>query len=290
MEYKIQKLKTNDFPHLLSEISDPPEELWYRGILPDPSLKLLTVVGSRAYSSYGEQVIDHLTQGLRGYPIGIVSGLAIGVDGLAHRAALKYGLYTLAVPGSGLDDNVLYPRRHMRLVSEILRSNGGLISEFPPTTSAAPWTFPQRNRIMAGLAHATLVIEAREKSGTLITARLAVDYNRELLVVPGNIFSQNTAGSHQFLKLGATPVTTGFDILEALNIEKKESQRIDKKDLYLSPNEKLILDLLTEPTDRDTLIRKVNIPINIINVTLMEMEFKGYLKNDKNILYPTSTS
>jgi DNA processing protein len=143
---------------------------------------------------------------LAGYPIGIVSGLALGIDAFAHEAALRAGLYTLAVPGSGLGDQVLYPASNRRLADRIVDGGGGLLSELSPDTRAALWTFPQRNRLMAGMCAATLLIEAGEKSGTLITARMAVDYNRELLVVPGSIFSPTSRGCHQFLKLGATPV------------------------------------------------------------------------------------
>ena len=131
----------------------------------------------------------HLIEGLRGYPIVIVSGLAYGADAAAHRAALEVGLPTVAVPGSGLDWDILYPRANVGLAREILKAGGALLSEEEPETKAADWTFPKRNRVMAGLSRATLIIEAKELSGSLITARLTVEYNRELLVVPGSIFS-----------------------------------------------------------------------------------------------------
>ena len=182
-------------------------------------------MGSREHTEYGKEVVEHLISGLKGYPVGIVSGLALGIDGLAHEAAMRHGLYTLAVPGSGLAESVLYPASHKQLAAEILKHGGGLLSEYPPETSAAKWTFPQRNRIMAGLCKATLLIEATEKSGTLITARLAVDYNRELLAVPGHIFSKNSYGTHQFLKLGATMVTEARDILLALGIDPDETTK-----------------------------------------------------------------
>ena len=156
--------------------------------MPTPKMKLLAVVGSRHYTNYGKQVVDYLIQGLRGYNIGIVSGLALGIDSLAHEAALTNGLYTLAIPGGGLSDQVIYPARHKPLARRILQKGGGLLSEFAPDFRATAWSFPQRNRLVCGIAHATLIIEASEKSGTLITARLTADYNRELLVVPGNIF------------------------------------------------------------------------------------------------------
>ena len=189
-------------PALLKEIPKPPKKLYVRGTLPSLELKWLAVVGSRACSTYGRQVVRHLISALTGYPIVIVSGLAYGIDAEAHKAALDAGLLTVAIPGSGVDDRVLYPRAHVNLAKEILKAGGALVSEFEPLQKAADYTFPQRNRIMAGISHATLVIEAKEKSGSLITARLATDYNRELLVVPGSIFSEESKGTHQFLKLG----------------------------------------------------------------------------------------
>lgn len=280
MLYEVQTLTPESFSPLLQEIPQPPKQLWYRGTLPSVGLTLLTVVGARKYTTYGKQVVNHLLDGLRGQPIGIVSGLALGIDTLAHEAALRNQLYTLSVPGSGLSDDVLYPRSNRRLASRILESGGGLLSEFPPDTTAAPWTFPQRNRIMAGLATATLVIEASEKSGTLITARLCVDYNRELLVVPGSIFSANTAGPHQFLKLGATPVTTADDIIDILDLA--HNTPVTQSTLTLTETERSIYNLLIEPLDRDTLIRQSGLPFATAQVVLMEMELKGYLYMNLN--------
>ncbi len=261
---------------ILNEIPQPPKEFWYQGNLPDSSITLLAVVGSRKYTTYGQQVIDHLIGGLAGYPVGIVSGLALGMDGLAHEAALKNNLYTLAIPGSGLDESVLYPASHKSLARKILESGGGLLSELAPKARAALWTFPQRNRVMAGLCKATLLIEAGEKSGTLITARMAVDYNRELLAVPGSIFSKNSAGTHQFLKLGATMVTEAADILEVLQIES-EKTKPTQNSLLLSEIEKTIIELLHEPQDKDTLLRQLPLPTSEASIILMNMEMQGYI-------------
>ncbi|MEZ4195263.1 MAG: DNA-processing protein DprA [Candidatus Paceibacterota bacterium] len=276
MDYPITSLPLSDFPPQLLEIPQPPKTLWYQGKLPPRELKLLAVVGSRKYTSYGQQAIETLIGGLANYPIGIVSGLAIGIDSLAHEAALKNNLYTLSVPGSGLDPAVLYPARNKSLAERILQHGGGLLSELSPMTKATTWSFPQRNRIMAGLCHATLLIEAGAKSGTLITARMAVDYNRELLAVPGSIFSKNSFGTHQFLKLGATMVTTPEDIILALGLEVTESETKSKPEL--SPEETLVIEILHEPTDRDTLIRKLNLSAPEANTLLMSMEIQGYLK------------
>jgi len=286
MEETIRQLNSKDFPPLLAEIPQPPKELWAQGTLPPADITLLCVVGSRKYTTYGKQVVDKLIGGLRGYPVGIVSGLALGVDALAHEAALENNLYTLAVPGSGLDESVLYPSTNKRLARRILDSGGGLLSELSPTTPAAKWTFTQRNRIMAGICPATLLIEAGEKSGTLITARMTVDYNRELLVVPGSIFSPTSLGTHQFLKLGATPVTEASDILAVLGIEEHAPGEATPRPV-LSPSEEQVLVYLHEPTDRDTLIRTLNLPVAEAGILLMQMEMHGYITCEAGVYYIT---
>lgn len=275
MSFEIRHLGPTEFPPLLHELPDPPRQLYAVGNLPPPELRLLAVVGSRQYTGYGRQVVEHLIGGLQGYPVGIVSGLALGIDALAHEAALAHGLYTLAVPGSGLAEQVIYPARHRGLAERIVNAGGGLLSEFSPETRAATWTFPQRNRIMAGLCHATLLIEAAPKSGTLITARLAVDYNRELLVVPGSIFSETSLGTHQFLKLGATPVTETNDILLSLGLEP--GTQTERTRPALSREEARVVALLREPQDRDTLIRLLELPAAEATVLLMQMEIAGYI-------------
>lgn len=275
----VRKLSPSEFPPLLREIPQPPEELWVAGELPSSELHLLTVVGSRKNTPYGRDVCTHIIEGLRGYPIGIVSGLALGIDGIAHDAALCAGLYTLAVPGSGLDPRVIYPRAHAQLAERIVMAGGGLLSEYPPDMRAATWTFPQRNRIMAGIAHATLLIEASERSGTLITARLASDYDRELLVVPGSIFSLASRGTHQFLKLGATPVTSPEDILSAfgITIMSTEGETLDADLSLFDDNERAVLECLRAPKTRDDLLNDLQLPISQANVLLMKMELSGLI-------------
>lgn len=202
----------------LLEIPQPPEQLWLRGSLPAPSLKKLAVVGSRALSPYGQRACETLIEGLSGYPISIISGLALGADACAHRAALHAGLHTIGVPGSGLDNRVIAPQTNLALAKDILASGGGLLSEHEPHQAARPSYFPSRNRIMVGLADAVLVIEAGERSGTLITARLAGDYNRHLMCVPHRIGDPNSEGSLMFIRLGAELITSADDILASLGI------------------------------------------------------------------------
>ncbi len=286
MYFPISEVSDADFPSLLREIPQPPKSLNFRGNLPPAQIHLLSVVGSRKYTSYGKQVVDELIGGLRGYPVGIVSGLALGIDSLAHEAALSNNLYTLAIPGGGLGDDVIYPATHKRLAFRILEAGGGLLSEYAQDFKATEWSFPQRNRLVAGISRATLLIEAAEKSGTLITARMATDYNRELLVVPGSIFSNTSAGVHQFLKLGATPVTCAKDILDVLGIEEKVAGETSPRQA-LSEAEAKVITILTEPRHRDELIRLLNMDISKAAQLLMMMELQGYVASHDNVYRST---
>lgn len=271
----------------LAEIPQPPQQIFIRGKLPPAHTTYLAIVGSRSCTSYGRNVVSYLVAGLAQHPISIVSGLALGIDASAHEAALESGLHTLAIPGSGLDDSALYPRSHRGLAQRILLSGGGLLSEYNPTQRAAPWTFPQRNRIMAGIAHAVLLIEATPRSGTLITARLASEYNRDLLVVPGSIFSPQSAGTHQFLKLGATPVTTPEDILEALHIEV--STESTPMQLVITEEERQVLLQLNTPCDQDTIIRNLPFPPHQTVATIMNLRMRDVIIDvEENLcIHPT---
>ncbi len=282
MSFPITEVTAGEFPSLLREIPQPPATLNYRGKLPPAYTTLISVVGSRKYTSYGKQVVDELIGGLKNYSIGIVSGLALGIDSLAHEAALANNLCTLAIPGGGLGDDVIYPATHKRLALRILEAGGGLLSEFEPDFHATPWSFPQRNRLVAGISKATLLIEAAEKSGTLITARMVVDYNRELMVVPGSIFSKTSAGVHQFLKLGATPVTCSKDILDVIGIAEKDAAAASPLP-HLSPEESAVVKLLVEPRQRDELIRLLSLDIPKASQLLMMMELSGHISSHDNI-------
>ncbi len=272
----LQRLSPKDFPSLLREISDPPKQLWLRGELPSTDKKWLAVVGARACTPYGRQTVDYLIKGLAGYPIVVVSGLAYGIDAEAHKAALKYGLQTVAVPGSGLNWDVIYPKAHGALAREIIAAGGAHLSEEEPETKTMDYMFPKRNRIMVGLCHATLVVEAKEKSGSLITAKLAVEYNRDLLVVPGSIFSDSSRGTHQFLRLGAQAATSAADILQTLGLTENKSAALELR-TDLSENEIRVLNIIASPLSRDELIRALELPITEANVLLSAMEIKGLI-------------
>jgi len=282
MHDDITLLTPDDFPPLLREIPQAPKQLYVRGKMPSYDLKWLTVVGSRSCTSYGSQALKYLIEGLAGYPVAIISGLAYGVDALAHKAALNAGLPTIAVPGSGLGWDVVYPRAHVGLARDILSHGGALLSEFAPDMRAADYTFPQRNRIMAGMCQATLVIEAKEKSGSLITAKLAAEYNRDLLVVPGSIFSAESRGTHQFLKLGATPITDVTDLLQALGLAPRQQREILRADV--SDEERRVLEIVASPLSRDALLATLDLPISDANILLSMMEIKGLIVEELGVI------
>jgi DNA processing protein len=282
----IQKINPESFPLLLREIPDSPPYLYIRGELPSDEYRYLCVVGARAYTSYGKSVVEKLISELKGQPIVIVSGLALGIDSIAHKAALSAGLKTIAVPGSGLDPRVLYPRTNILLAEKIIESGGALLSEFDPLAPAATWSFPKRNRIMAGLSHAVLIIEAEQKSGTLITARLATDYNRDVFAIPGSLFSKNSEGPHRLLKLGAKVITTSADILEGLDLKIPEQKPPDYSDC--TKEESLIISHLSSPTSRERLLELTTFSIQELNMYLSMLELKNHITDEIGIIKLTA--
>jgi len=281
------------YPKLLLEIPSPPPILYYKGSLDDQdntaSLSL-AVVGSRQPSIYAKRIIYNLINPLIKQGITIISGLALGIDSLAHQAALSARGRTIAVLGSGLNRENFYPFENIKIAEEIIKTGGSIISEFSPNTPPLKQNFPRRNRIISGLAQATLIIEAKNKSGSLITANYALDQNREVLAVPGNIFSPYSEGTNKLIREGATPITCSEDILEIFKISSQEKKKM-KKDfddsLYKSfnPQEKIIFDCLLSSfeaggiLDTDELIKKTKLDTAIINSTLSILELKEAIKN-----------
>ena len=273
----MSETRTQNIPALLRKISDPPKKLYVRGTLPPEDSITVCIVGSRKYSAYGKEVCEKLVASLAPYKVSIVSGLALGIDSIAHESALRHKMHTIAVPGSGLDPSVLYPASHRRLAENILASGGALLSEFEPTFRATTWSFPQRNRIMAGLSKIVIVVEAEKKSGTLITARLAMEYNRDVAAVPGPIFSKNSEGPHHLIKNGAIPITSPNDIIEVLNLEKQERQ--ENSNIYLSHDEQRIVLLLEqEPLTRNEIVENLDLSTTECSVLLTKLELKGMVK------------
>ncbi len=279
MEYPLRQLLPEDYPPELREIPDIPESLWLRGELPPPDTKRLAVVGSRALSPYGREACTSLIQGLSGYPISIVSGLALGADACAHKAALGAGLHTIALPGSGIHDDAIAPRTNLGLAHDILKSGGALLSEYAPDTQAAPWRFPERNRLMVGLSHAVLVVEAGERSGTLITARLTGEYNRDLLCIPHRIGDSHGYGAHLFLRLGAAHITDPSHILEALGMRER-APLVQTSLPLLEGSERTVYEILAEPHSRDDVIRLSNLPVGDVLTALVMLELQGVVKEE----------
>lgn len=270
-------LKQNQFPALLREIPSPPKEIYVIGDLPSEELIWLGVVGTRKFSTYGKEVCEKIIEGLKGYGFVIVSGLALGIDSIAHRTAIENNIPTIAVPGSGLDEKVLHPHSHKKLAQDIVEAGGALVSEFPWDYPAGLHTFPQRNRIIAGLCRGTLVIEAPEKSGALITANFSLDFNRDVFSVPGSIFNENSKGTNKLIKMGAIPVTSADDILDAFDIVREgENLKLDLQSL--SPLEQKIMEALLEPIAKDDLIRKLGLPTHEVSPALTMMQLNGYIK------------
>ncbi|MFA5764042.1 MAG: DNA-processing protein DprA [Candidatus Paceibacterota bacterium] len=278
-DFDINVLLGEDVPEMLREIPDAPQKLYIRGKLPTPDTKLLCVVGSRKYTEYGKAACEKLISGLKGYDVAIVSGLALGIDGIAHRSAMYAGLKTIAVPGSGLDESVLYPASHRELAKKILEEGGVLISEFESLFRATPYSFPQRNRIMAGMSHAVLVIEGEIRSGTLITSKFATEYNRDVFAVPGSIFSKNSDGPNMLIRLGATPIRTSEDILEALGFRMDETPKnLEFKHSDCSDEELLVIRILQRPMPKDELMRAMKMPVSKAITVLSVMEIKGLIE------------
>lgn len=301
-DYPINNLPQEIINDYFNEIPKKPRWLFARGTFPvGAHLKFLTVVGSRNHSHYGAEACKKLIAGLRGYPIVIVSGLALGIDTIAHTAALDNGITTIAFPGSGLGTSALYPRSNFFLAEKILKSGGCLISEYNEDQATTPWIFPERNRLLAGVSQATLIIEATNKSGSRITAKFATDYNRDVFAVPGSIFNPQSEGPNELIKLGATPITCAEDILYALGIEpKSHTSGAFLSDQHpqsllpfissdLSPLHKTVLTHLDTPLTRGELLAKITstrtISISELNTLLMEMEMCGLVSDHAGTLY-----
>jgi DNA protecting protein DprA len=209
---------------LLQNIPDKPKELFFEGnqqLLHATQHVYVCIVGPRKSSAYGTDVVTTIIKHLAHMHVITVSGAAYGIDGIVHTLSIEHGIPTIAVPGSGIDDEVFYPRAHLDLKHRILEHGGLIVNEFNPLSRASPWSFPVRNRLMAGMSHLTIVIEAEQSSGTLITAHLATDYGREVIAIPGSIYSPSSRGTHELISKGATIFTSIDTLTEVLtNIAK----------------------------------------------------------------------
>ena len=270
------------FPPRLRAIFDPPKALHLRGAgLPELlSRRAVAVVGARACSPYGAQVARMLGRDLAAAALVVVSGLARGVDGQAHRGALEAGGLTVAVLGCGIDRD--YPASHAHL-SRRIEEGGLVVSEYEPGIEPAPWRFPARNRIIAGLSEAVVVVEARERSGALITADFALEEGREVFVVPGEITAALSAGTNALLKLGAAPLTSPQDVLDALGIEPPEPEPPPS----VSPLAAQVLELVREvPSGADELTARGVLDAGAVSVALTELELAGLVSAADGVYRP----
>lgn len=268
----IRCLRRGDpaFPTLLAAIHDPPPRLYLRGSLGAELLErpAVALVGARACSAYGRSVARSLARDVAAAGLVVVSGMARGIDGETHRGALDAGGQTVAVLGCGVDRD--YPAAHAELARRI-GETGLVVSEYEPGVEPAPWRFPARNRIIAGLCRATVVIEARERSGALITADFALEEGREVLAVPGEITSSRSKGTNALLRLGATPVTCADDVLEAFGLEPAKPELA-----AVGPVAETLLARLAEGAHTaDELVRASGIDPGASGAALIELELAG---------------
>jgi DNA processing protein len=270
-----------EMPEKLRQIPDAPEILYIKGRMPSEENIFIAFVGTRKCTSYGEKAAEEIISGLKNHPVCVVSGLALGIDAAAHRHSVSSGIPTIAVLGSGISRNTIYPKANISLADKIIEHGGCVISEYPVNQEAAKYTFPQRNRIVAGLSSGTVVIEAPQKSGAIITAFLAIEYSRDVFAVPGTIFSPNSKGCHNLLKMGAVPVTSAEDILIHYGMENKKTKSAEN----ITANEMKMLSFIKEPTQKDKLIRTSGMKPGEINPLLTSLEIKGIIKEIDGILY-----
>lgn len=276
-DVKSVRLYGQDYPPYLSEIPQPPSELYYLGEL-DFSLPAVAVVGTRRATRYGLEAAYKLSFDLASSGILVVSGLALGIDSQAHRGAVEAGGKTIAVLGSGVKN--IHPLQNKILAQKIAAGHGAVVSEFPPAYPPDKWTFPQRNRIIAGLSRAVIVVEAPEKSGALITARMALDYNRDVGAVPGEITSLNSYGTNMLLKMGAAVIRSADDVLEMLGMRPRESG-LDK----LTDTAQHLLDLLEKPSDTDSMLKKSGLDPSQLSQELTLLELAGKIKNASGVFH-----
>jgi DNA processing protein len=289
---QVVAYSSDDYPPRLKQIPDPPLVLYVRGDVKVLSRYALAIVGTRRPTAYGSQVAQRLARDLAQRQLVIVSGLARGIDSAAHRGALEAAGKTVAVLGSGID--VIYPRENKRLAEQVTEC-GALISEFPPGTSPAPENFPIRNRTISGLALGVVVVEAAEYSGSLITARLALEQNREVFAVPGNITSAQSFGPNHLIKQGAKLVDEWMDVIEEFPGEIRmqllppveasdeaaaKSQTGSLFEQSLTPDQKAVFDVLRadQPLFVDAILTSASIPQPRVMTALLELEMAGVIR------------
>lgn len=278
---KINRISPDEhiFLKRLINIAKPPKTLHSIGILPEDVQLCVAIVGTRKPTAYGREVTEMLASGLAQRGVVIVSGLALGVDAIAHRATLDAGGTTVAVLGNGLPE--IYPTTHRQLAHDIIKANGAIVSEYEPYEKAKSWSFLERNRIVSGLSDAVIVTEAGSRSGTFNTAMHALEQGKEVFVVPGNITSPMSIGCNQLLKQGATPITSIDDVFDVLTPGISFEQ--STLPLGNTPLETIVIKLLQSGVrDGDELQQKANASATELSTTLTMLELSYIIKNIGN--------
>lgn len=279
-QIKLLTFRDINYPKLLLQIPKNPPLLYFKGAMTEPEELCIAVVGTRQITGYGRVVVPQLVEPLVDAGAVIVSGMAFGVDSTAHEIAVKKNRRTIAVLGGGLDEKSLYPKHHALLAQQILHAGGALLSEYPIGTPNFKQNFVARNRIISGLSVATLVVECDLKSGTLITANHALDQNRTLFAVPGPVYSPQSQGPNNLLKMGAKPATTAADILNDLNLQTLPEQKQTSASFGDTKEETVLLKLLSfEPIIINELIKQSGLEPSAVITALTFLEMKGKIRN-----------
>jgi len=278
-------IEEKDYPKLLKKIKDPPKKLFYLGEIRNKE-NCFAIVGTRRCSSYGKQIALEIAADLADSGLTIVSGFAKGIDTCAHQAVIERKKRTIVILGTGLNEKNIYPKSNLKLVNRVLETGGCLISEYPPGTHGSEFTFPQRNRLISGMSLGILVVEAKRKSGALITANSAFSQKRKVFAIPGSIYSSNSKGTHYLIKKGAKLVENVNDILKELNLpltgKVKELEGGNRE-------ENLILETLKEESLHiDKIIEKTKLQASSVASTLAILEIKNKVKNLGGSVYSIS--
>jgi len=273
---KILTWKDQAYPQRLKEIEQPPPVLYVRGdYLPD-DLYAVAIVGTRRVTPYGRQITEELSSYLASNGITVVSGLARGVDAIAHQTALKAGGRTIGVLGSGVDK--IYPPEHRSLAQQMIEQ-GAIVSDYAPGTPPDASNFPPRNRIISGLSLAVVVVEAGETSGALITAEFAAEQGREIFAVPGSILAPQSKGTNKLIQKGALPLLSINDLMQALNLTRMGEHKAARKIIAADETERRVMSILgAEPLHVDEIRNQTELPIEKVSATLALMELKGMVR------------
>lgn len=291
--FEIKKISDTDidYPVSLKKIKNRPKDLYYIGNIKNIS-RTVGIVGTRRCSSYGRQVASEFAKNLASRDITIISGFAPGIDTVSHASTIEIGKRTIAVLGTGLSEQYIYPKENIPLIKKIIELGGCLISEYPPNTYGTRFSFPQRNRIVAGLSDALLVVEAPQKSGAIITANYAFSYDKPVFSVPGSIFYETAVGTNNLIKRGARVATKVEDILQIFPLCDTNrlqiipfSKTTNDKISNLSPEELVLRLVKSEPKHIDKIIEEIKMPASVVAgiITLLEIEEK--IKNIGENIY-----